>query len=158
MPEIPGIPETPAASAPFKQRLREAFNELQVGQTFTYRRTFTEGDVALFCGVTGDLNPYHQDDLFARESWFGRRIIPGLLTGSMLTHIGGMIGFLATEMHFEYLAPVYIGDTITCTVTFVEKDAEKRRFVGEGRAVNQHGAEVLRARFSGFPSQIRLAR
>ena len=146
------------ATTSFKQRLRDAFAELQEGQTFTYRRTFSEGDVALFCGVTGDFNPYHQDDLFAGESWFGRRIVPGLLTASMVTHIGGMIGFLAADMSFEYLAPVYIGDTITCTVTFVTKLPAKRRVVGEVSSVNQDGTAVLRGNFSGFPADIRLAR
>ncbi|MGH2482239.1 MAG: MaoC/PaaZ C-terminal domain-containing protein, partial [Ktedonobacteraceae bacterium] len=95
------------ATPVFKQQLKDAFAEIQVGATFTYRRTFTEGDVTLFCGVTGDFNPYHMDETFADQSWYGRRIIPGLLTWSMLTHIGGMLGFLATEMHFHYLAPVY---------------------------------------------------
>ena len=68
----------PDATQQFKQQLREAFESLQVGQMFSYRRTFTEGDVSLFIGVTGDLNPYHQDEMFAGESWFKRRNIPGL--------------------------------------------------------------------------------
>jgi acyl dehydratase len=148
----------PEATPEFKQRLREAFEEMYVGQTFTFRRTFTGGDVALFCGVTGDYNPYHQDEAFAQESPYGRLTIPGLLTGSMLTHIGGMLGFLGTEMSFEYLAPVYVGDTITCTVTVTEKDEEKRRVNATAGFVNQSGVEVLRARFSGFPGRIRLAR
>ena len=144
------------ATPEFKQQLREAFDAIQVGQTFTFRRTFTEGDVALFCGVTGDYNPYHIDETFAQSNFFGRRIIPGLLTSSMITHIGGMIGFLATEMHFQYVESVYIDDTITCTVTLIEKDAEKRLFRVTSTCVNQHGVEVLRARFSGFPANVRL--
>lgn len=148
----------PEATPEFKQQLREAFNSIHVGQTFTFRRTFTEGDVALFCGVTGDFNPYHMDETFMQSSWFGRRIIPGLLTSSMITHIGGMIGFLATEMHFHYVAPVYIGDTITCTVTFTEKDETQRLFHAEAVSVNQDGVEVLSSQFSGFPAQVRLAR
>ena len=148
----------PDASPEFKQRLRDAFAAIEVGQTYTYRRTFTDGDVALFCGVTGDFNPYHQDELFARESWFGRRNIPGLLTASMLTHVGGMLGFLATEMQFEFLGSVFICDTITCTVTMAEKDEAVRRIRGEASYVNQDGVEVLRARFAGFPSLLRLAR
>lgn len=142
----------------FKQQLQTAFDALRVGQSFSFRRTFTDGDVALFCGVTGDFNPYHNDDLFARESALGRRIIPGLLTGSMMTHIGGLIGFLATEMTFSFLAPVYVGDTLTCTVTIVEKDEARHRLVGDTSCVNQDGAQVLRARFSGFPALVRLAR
>jgi 3-hydroxybutyryl-CoA dehydratase len=145
------------ATPEFKQQLREAFDTMRAGQTFTFRRTFTEGDVALFCGVTGDYNPYHIDETFAQSSFFGRRIIPGLLTASMITHIGGMLGFLATEMHFSYVASVYIGDTITCTVTFTEKDEQKRLFHATASLVNQHGVEVLQAQFSGFPGNVRLA-
>ena len=148
----------PEASPEFKQLLQEAFQAIQLGQTFTFRRTFTDGDVALFCGVTGDYNPYHLDEAFARETWFGRRNIPGLLTASLVTHIGGLIGFLATEMSFEYLAAVYVGDTITCTVTMTEKDEANRLVRGTASYVNQDGKEVLRARFSGFPSLVRLAR
>lgn len=147
----------PEATPEFKQQLRTAFNALHVGQTFTFRRTFTEGDVALFCGVTGDYNPYHIDEAFIQSSWFGRRIIPGLLTSSMITHIGGMIGFLASEMHFHYIEPVYIGDTITCTVTFIEKDEQQRLFRATASLVNQEGVEVLKSSFSGFPANVRLA-
>lgn len=74
---------------------------MYLGQAFKFRRAFTDGDVALFCGATGDYNPYHQDEGFARESWYGQLTIPGLPTGSMLTHIGGLPGLLATEMSFE---------------------------------------------------------
>ena len=148
----------PGATPEFKQQLKAAFDSIQVGQTFTFRRTFTEGDVALFCGVTGDYNPYHIDRTFIESSWFGRPIIPGLLTASMITHIGGMIGFLATEMVFQFVASVYIGDTITCTVTFAEKDEARRLVRATAAFVNQDGAEVLQARFAGFPATIRLAR
>lgn len=147
------------ATPGFKKRLREAFEEMYVGQTFTFRRTFADGDVALFCGVTGDYNPYHQDAAFAEESFHGRLTIPGLLTGSILTHVGGMLGFLTTEMHFEYLAPVSVGETITCTVTVLEKDEWRRRVeAGADFFTNGDGTQVLRARFSGFPGQVRLAR
>ena len=69
-----------------------------------------------------------------------------------------MLGFLATEMSFEYLAPVFAGDTITCTVTISEKDEEKRRIEATTTFVNQDSVEVLRASFGGFPGRVRLAR
>ena len=114
---------------------------MYLGQAFTFRRTFTDGDVALFCGVTGNYNPYHQDEGFARESWYGQLTIPGLLTGSMLTgsmltHIGGLLKIFATEMSFEYLAPVFLGDSVSCTVTVVEKDEAKRRIKASADFVN----------------------
>jgi 3-hydroxybutyryl-CoA dehydratase len=140
-----------------RQRLSEAFDQIQPGKRYVYRRTFTDGDVAMFCGVTGDFNPYHQDDVFAAASPFGRRIIPGLLTASMLTHVGGMLGFLATEMHFEFLAGVSVGDTVTCTVEFVDRDEARRRLTGTATCVNQDGVQALRASFSGRPGLVRLA-
>ncbi len=142
----------------FDELVRVAFQALAVGQSFTFRRTFTDGDVSVFCGVTGDYNPYHLDEVFARQSGFGRRIIPGLLTASLLTHIGGLLGFLATEMTFRYRKPVYIGDTIAVTVTITEKEEARRRVAGTARYVNQDGVEVLQALFSGSPSLVRLAR
>src|SRR3954447_4200652 len=87
-----------------------------------------------------------------------RLTVPGLLTGSMLTHIGGPLGFLATEMSFEYLAPVFVGDTIICTVTVSGKEEDERRVTDHAGFINQDGVEVLRARFAGFPGHIRLAR
>jgi hypothetical protein len=48
-----------------------------------------------------------------------------------LTHVGGLLGVLATEMHFEFLAGVYVGDTVTCTLTFAERDEHRRRLTGE---------------------------
>ena len=146
------------ATPEFKQQLKRAFDSIEVGQIFTFRRTFTTGDVTLFCGVTGDYNPYHIDHAFIQESWFKRPIIPGLLTASMITHIGGMIGFLATEMAFEFPLAVFVGDTVTCTVTITEKDELERKVRAVAIAINQNGMEVLRARFAGFPADVRLAR
>ena len=146
------------ASDEFKAQVKAAFESIELEKPFIYRRTFTDADLALFCGISGDFNPYHMDDEFARQSWFGRRTLPGLLTASMATHLGGMIGFLATEMTFEYLAPVYPGDTITCVMRFTERDESKRLLTALVTYTNQDGVEVLRARVLGFPSQIRLAR
>ncbi|HEY9721293.1 MAG TPA: MaoC family dehydratase [Oscillatoriaceae cyanobacterium] len=140
----------------FKRQLRDAFATLEVGQTFTYTRTFTEADASLFCGLTGDFNPFHLDASFSKASWYGGRILPGLLTGSMITHIGGLLGFLATEMSFRFQGPVYVGDTVTCVVTIAEKDPEARRIYADAVLHNQDGAQVMSCRFAGFPSQVRL--
>jgi 3-hydroxybutyryl-CoA dehydratase len=140
-----------------RRRIAEAFDAFELGKQYAFRRTFTDGDVAMFCGVTGDFNPYHQDDVFAAASPFGGRIVPGLLTASMLTHIGGMLTFLATDMRFDFLAGVHVGDTVTCTVTFTSRDEARRRVGGEATCVNQHGVEVLRGSFSGRPGPSRLA-
>lgn len=82
--------------------------------------------------------------------------MPGLLTASMCTHVGGLLGFLASEMRFDFVAPVYVGDTVTCTVRIAKRDEAHSRLGGEVTCVDQEGREVLRGSFSGIPSQVRL--
>ncbi|MDX6379560.1 MAG: 3-hydroxybutyryl-CoA dehydratase [Rubrobacteraceae bacterium] len=108
----------PEATPEFKRRLQEAFDEIYVGQTFTFRRTFTNGDVALFCGVTVDYNPYHQDEAFARESPYGRLTIPGLLIRNPLEECpswrehpsGGTATFASVPLARESDQPDLVSD------------------------------------------------
>jgi len=124
----------------------------RVGEKAAFTRTLTEADAALFIGVTWDVNPYHTDDSYVAQTQFGRRIVPGLLTASLLTHLGGLWAFLATEMTFEFLGPVYIGDTVTATAEVVE--VSQRGWVRlAGRVVNADGREVLRAAIRGYPGR-----
>jgi 3-hydroxybutyryl-CoA dehydratase len=60
-----------------------------VGERVSFSRTLTEADVALFIGVTWDVNPLHTNDRNVSELPFQRRIVLGLLIASMLTHLGG---------------------------------------------------------------------
>ena len=132
---------------------RRTLDAPAVGQRVAFSRTLTEADTALFVGVTWDVNPYHTDDAYASAARFGRRIVPGLLTASLLTHLGGLWAFLATEMRFELVAPVYIGETITAEMEIVEIDPDRGRVRVRGRCVNREGQEVLRADISGFPGR-----
>ncbi len=124
-----------------------------VGQKFGFSRTLTEADVALFIGVTWDVNPFHSDDTYAAATRFERRIVPGLLTASLLTHLGGLWAFLATEMHFEFLEPVYIGETITAEAVVEEVDARRGWVRLSCCCTNQAGVKVLRADVAGFPGR-----
>lgn len=128
------------------------FEELRVGDSFSFTRTLGEGDCALFVAASGDFNPYHTDEEFARRQRFGRRIVPGLLTASLLTHIGGELGFLATRMVFEYKAPVFIGDTLTATSQILHLDPERKFVHMAGRCANQKGELVLTAEAEGYPT------
>jgi 3-hydroxybutyryl-CoA dehydratase len=132
---------------------RRVPSQPEVGARASFSRTFSEGDVSLFIGATWDVNPYHTDEAFARQSRFGRRIVPGLLTASLLTHMGGLWNFLATEMHFEFLGPVYIGDTVTATVEIVEKHQEKGWVTLDCRVLDEEGKRVLTARVKGYPGR-----
>ncbi len=132
--------------------LPKRFEDLKVGDEFTYTRTLGEGECALFVAASGDFNPYHTDEGFARRHRFGRRIVPGLLTVSLFTHVGGELGFLATRMTFEFLAPVFLGDTVTVHGKISSVDADHRSIRIVGDATNQDGAHVLRAEAEGYPT------
>jgi 3-hydroxybutyryl-CoA dehydratase len=114
-----------------------------VGERSSFSRTLTEADVALFIGVTWDVNPLHTNDRYVSEMPFQRRIVPGLLTASLLTHLGGLWAFLAQEMHFKFLAPVYIGETITAEAVVIEADKEKNWVKLDCRCVNGVGNRGL---------------
>lgn len=124
-----------------------------VGAKAAFTRTLTEADAALFIGVTWDLNPLHTDDAYASAMPFKRRIVPGLLTASLLTHLGGLWAFLATEMRFEFVAPVFIGDSITAEAEVVEVDESRGRVRLRCRCTNHEGREVLRGEITGFPGR-----
>ena len=125
---------------------------IRVGEKVAFSRTLTEVDAALFIGVTWDLNPYHTDDRYVAQTRFDRRIVPGLLTASLLTHFGGLWAFLATEMTFEFLGPVYIGDTVTAEAEIAEV-SDKGWVRLAGRVTGADGQEVLRATIKGYPGR-----
>jgi 3-hydroxybutyryl-CoA dehydratase len=127
---------------------------LHVGLKTWFRRTLTEGDVAMFIGATWDINPLHTDEVYASHSRFGRRIVPGLLIASLLTHLGGLWGFLATRMDFRFLAPVFIGETITAEGTVVELDEDRHWVRLQCACRNETGQAVLEGQVEGFPGKI----
>jgi 3-hydroxybutyryl-CoA dehydratase len=121
---------------------------LNVGDTFTSTRTFTEADTFNFADITRDYNPIHFDDRFTEVKNTKGRICHGLLVGSMLTEIGGQIGWLASKMKFRFTRPVYFGDTISCTLTITEIDNKNRAFA-EAQFKNHQGFTVLEAKLAG---------
>lgn len=133
-------------------RFFPSWRDMKVGDSVTFYRTFTEGDVANFIGATGDFNPIHLDPGIARLCGFKGRVLPGLLTGSMLTHAGGTLlpePYPAAKMSFSFLAPVYIGETVCAKVTVTEKDEQRNKLTLHLTCTNQENEVVLEAEVSG---------
>lgn len=95
------------------------FDQFEVGRTWlTPRRTITEADIVMFAGLTGDFNPVHTDEEFAKRTPFGTRILHGPAVFAIATGLefrlgikeGTAIAFLG--MTWDLKAPVKIGDTI----------------------------------------------
>jgi len=130
--------------------LRERAAEgLQVGDSFRTTRTFTDDDVALFAQISRDYNPIHFDPRFAKARNFFAPICHGLLSASLVTEIGGQIGWLASGMNFRFKGPVYIGETITCDWVITAID-QKGRAKASVMINKEDGVTVIEADISGI--------
>ncbi|MBN2032506.1 MAG: MaoC family dehydratase [Deltaproteobacteria bacterium] len=122
---------------------------LKVGDFFTTSRTFTNDDVLRFAEVSLDYNPVHFDDRFAGAKNFIAPVCHGLLVASLVTELGGQIGWLASSMSFRFKGPVYAGDTIFCTLEIRSIDL-RGRARASATLVNQNGATVVEAEIGGI--------
>jgi 3-hydroxybutyryl-CoA dehydratase len=132
---------------------KRTITQPQVGEKVAFRRTLTQADVSLFIGVTWDVNPLHTDEVYASQLPIKRRIVPGLLTASLLTHIGGLWAFMASEMHIHFVAPVFIGETITAQAEVVSFDPASRKTTLRCWCKNNEDREVLRMEIVGYPGR-----
>jgi len=128
---------------------KRAIAGLEQGDSFAVSRTFTEQETMAFADLSRDYNPVHFDDRFAAVKNFRGRICHGLLVASLLTEIGGQIGWLASEMNFRFCKPVYFGDTIECRFTITELD-ERNRAKAEATFKNQRDEIVIEAHLRGI--------
>ncbi|ACO80749.1 hypothetical protein AvCA_46430 [Azotobacter vinelandii CA] len=129
-------------------RLR-AIEGLRKGDSFTVSRTFSMDDIHQFARISRDYNPVHLDVPYAELRNFRAPISHGLLTASLLTEIGGQIGWLASGMSFRFKRPVYVGETITCRWTIIDID-ERGRARAEITIIDPEGAIVLEAETTGI--------
>ena len=130
-----------------------ALEEMEIGQSAEAVRTVTEADLDMFAKVSGDYNPVHMDEEFARATPFRGRIAHGALVAS---YISGVLGnqlpgpgaiFLGLNMRFFH--PVRIGDEVTTRVSVKSVDLKARKAVMEcvcqvkGNVTMQAEAEVM---------------
>lgn len=107
-----------------------AYEELEVGMSASFSKTISETDVYLFAGISGDFNPMHMNEEFAKTTPFGTRIAHGVLPQSLIAPVLGTklpgLGTVALEVTTRFRAPTYFGDTITATGEIVEKIEDKK--------------------------------
>ena len=103
----------------------KSFEEIQIGDKASFAKTITETDVYLFAGISGDFNPLHVDEEYAKTTDFKTRIAHGVLAASLLANVLGMklpgLGTIALEVTQKFRNPVYFGDTVTVTVEVTKK-------------------------------------
>jgi 3-hydroxybutyryl-CoA dehydratase len=121
--------------------------KLKIGDKFTTSRTVTDELIRAFSEVSGDYNPIHLDDNFAKNTRFGKRIAHGMLSGAFISAVLGnefqemKIVYLSQTMKFT--APVFIGDTVTTTATVTHIREDKNIVTCETICSNQNGEMLV---------------
>ena len=125
----------------------KTIDELKIGDTAEFSKTVSESDIYQFAGVTGDFNPAHINEAYAKKTYFKTRIAHGMLSAGFIsttiaTKLPGT-GSIYIKQNLSFLAPVRIGDTITARVELVEIIEGKNRVRLKTVCVNQEGTQVL---------------
>jgi len=132
--------------------LGKRYEELKIGEEASFSKTITETDVYLFAGISGDFNPLHVNEEYAKQTPFKTRIAHGALPQSLIAPVLGMklpgLGTAALEITCRFKAPTFFGDTITAKAKVAEKIEDKKwvrmaltwtnqtgEIVGEGTAL-----------------------
>lgn len=137
----------------------KTYDALVEGETITHalRRTVTETDNLTFCVFTHNPQPLHLDAEYAASTEFGRIVVNGLYTFSLMVgaSVGDTtLGTLVANLGYDAVvmpAPVFLGDTLRFETTVVERRESKSRpqagvVVFEHKAFNQHDELVCRCR------------
>ena len=126
------------------------FADIAIGDTASFSKTITEHDVNAFAGLSGNFNPVHVDEEFARNTRFKGRIAHGLLAAGLISTVigtalpGANAVYLAQELVFK--SPVMLGDTLTAQVEVVEKIEAKKRIIFKTSVTNQNGVVVIKGK------------
>ena len=122
-------------------------DDFHVGQHATFTKTFTEDDLRRFIEITGDINPLHVDEAFARTTQFGGRVLQGMLTASIFSTMVGMkipgTGAIYRSQTLKFLRPVRIGETVTAHFVVRSIDRAKHRLQIESWIENASGERVI---------------
>jgi 3-hydroxybutyryl-CoA dehydratase len=125
----------------------KSIDELKVGDVAEFAKTVTETDIYLYAGITGDFNPAHVNEAYAKTTFFKTRIAHGMLTAGFISAIiANQLpgpGTIYLKQDLSFLAPVHMGDTITGRVEVIELNVEKNRVRLKTTCSNQDGVMVI---------------
>lgn len=106
------------------------FEDIELGMSASFAKTVTESDIAAFAGLSGDFNPVHINEEFAKTTMFKGRIAHGMLSVSFLSTVLGMKlpgpGCVYVSQTLKFKAPVYIGETVTARAEVIGLVPEKK--------------------------------
>lgn len=118
-------------------------DEIYVGQEYEVKRIVTDDMVKLFAEATGDKNPVHLDEEYAKKTIFGGRIAHGILSLGIISAVLGTefpgSGTIYLMQNAKFKRPVYVGEEVTVKLVVKEIDKEKRRVLLDTFVIKQNG-------------------
>lgn len=123
------------------------YDEIEVGQVYEKKVSATAKDVETFAEITGDKNPLHLDDKFAKNTIFGGRIVHGILGLGKISAVLGMEfpgpGTIYMSQTSKFLAPIYLDEEVTIKITVKEKIEEKKRLILNTQILKENGKVAI---------------
>ncbi|ANB03097.1 bifunctional enoyl-CoA hydratase/phosphate acetyltransferase [Ectothiorhodospira sp. BSL-9] len=123
------------------------FDEIQVGDSATIERRLTMDDIKLFAIMSGDVNPAHVDEDFAKSTRFQEIIAHGMWGGALISTVLGTElpgpGTIYLGQTLRFKAPVGLGDVLRVHVKVLEKDPSKNGIKFDCRCTNQDDRDVI---------------
>lgn len=102
-----------------------SINDIKVGDKASFTRKWTDEDVQIFSNLSGDNNPLHLDDEYAASTSFKKRLVHGMLVGSLFSTLVGMYipgkRCLYVDQKISFKKPVFIGDTVEASSVVLAK-------------------------------------
>ncbi len=134
--------------------LNRPLARLEKGETATLTRSFKTADLTRFSALSGDWNPLHTDDAYARESGFDSRVVHGILVAAPVSRMAGHLlpgrRCLLLGSRFQFPRPVYTGDRITYLATVRQVSEASRAVKVSVEATNQKDEIVLRGSYDAL--------
>jgi 3-hydroxybutyryl-CoA dehydratase len=133
--------------------------DLNIGDRASFTKTISESDVYTYAGITGDLNPAHVNEEYARATQFGGRVAHGMLSVGLISAVLGTKlpgpGTIYLGQDVAFKKPVRIGDTITAEVEVVNKIDKTKYTLVELKTIctNQTGEVVIEGIAKVIPPQ-----
>jgi phosphate acetyltransferase/phosphate butyryltransferase len=125
----------------------KTFDEIKIGDSASLSRTLKPEDIKLFAVMSGDVNPAHVDEEFARSDMFHKIVAHGMWGGALISTLLGTKlpgpGAIYLGQTLKFTKPVALGDTVTVKATVTSKDPEKHRVSVVCSCTNQYGEVVI---------------
>ncbi len=124
------------------------YEDLETGHEEHFEVTVTDEMLDKFRDITGDLNPFHRDDDFAKEHGFASHVCFGMLTASFLSTLAGMYlpgeKSIIQNTEIKFMKPVYSGDRLIISGEVAEKNDAYRVIRIKTAIKKDNGEKVLR--------------